>query len=129
MTQSRRQEVAKNALIFDSFLNGDAAQRNFHRSVVKNGKKFLALIEADRIIFIPGHYAVASPRQLQSLHQKQTVPVSEVARELGIFCGRPLQAAEPLYREVDAHYLSYCALSGDAPSAHHQMRTYWLLRR
>ena len=124
----KRTHLSQNALLFDSFLSGDAAQREFHRSVVKNGKKFLALIEADRILFIPGHYAVARRDQLQDLQQKQTVAAAEVNQLLADLCGSPLHPGEPLYDEVDASYVRYCAMSGDTPSAHHQSRTYWLMR-
>ena len=124
-----RAQIARNALLFDSFLRGHAAQREFHRSVVKNGKKFVALIELGRILFIPGHYAVVPLDQLRFLHQKQTVPAAEVDRILGRLCGAPVSPGEPLYQAIDAYHVEYCALSGDRPSAHHQSRTYWLMRR
>jgi len=123
-----REQIIQNTMLFDSFLGADAAQREFHRSVIKNGKKFVAFVAHSRIFFIPGHYAIVPTPQLRALVQKQTISGHVVDRRLSALCGAPLSRGEPLYDQVDGEYVSYCALSNDKPSAHHQDRIYWMLR-
>lgn len=112
-----REQIVRKAQLFHSFLSGDAAQREFHRSVIKNGKKFLALIERERVLFILGHYALAPLAQLQQLHQKQTISAAEVQTKLNALCGISLAPGEPLYERVDALYANYCAQATETPSA------------
>ncbi len=120
----KRIDITQRALLFDGYRSGTAPQREFHRSVIKNGKKFVAHLAPDQIRFIPGHYAAAPLSQLRSLLQRQTV--TSYDSELNRLLGSPLKPDEPLYAEIDRAYENYCALSLDSPSKHWQPRTYWL---
>jgi hypothetical protein len=123
-----RSEVVDNVLRFDQLSKGDASQREFRRSVIKNGKKFVALLDDEKIKFLPGHYAVASISQIDNLEQKQTVSAGQVERSLNEICGSAIEPANPIYTCIDEAYVSYCGESRATPSAHHQVRIYWLLR-
>lgn len=123
-----RPEVISKIRLYDSYINGSHEQREFHRSTIKNGKKFLALIDDDDIRFIPGHYAVAPLAQIAMAEQRQTVAAATVGNALNALCGSALHRDVPLYDLVDDAYVAYCARSSDTPSIHRQARTYWLLR-
>jgi len=123
-----RASIICNAELFDTFASGDAAQRSFHKSVTKNGKKFLVVVRSSTFLFVPGHYAIVPSNQLAQLQQKQTVPSSEVENCLDSLFGKAFAPGEPLYDALDAAYLAYCTASCTAPSQHHQARTYWLAR-
>lgn len=123
-----RREIIAKIRVYDGYLDGSLEQKEFHRSTIKNGKKFLALIDDDDIQFIPGHYAVTSLSQIERAEQKQTVPAATVEKSLNAVCGSALKQDMPLYDLIDEAYVEYCARSSDRPSLHHQLRTYWLLR-
>lgn len=123
-----REQVVDKIALFHSHLDGAAGQREFHRSVIKNGKKFVAFIADDEIRLIPGHYAVAPITQIANTEQKQTVAAATVEHRLNALCGSALHQDAPLYDIVDDAYVAYCAQSSDVPSAHRQARTYWLVR-
>ena len=123
-----RDHVVQNVRKFSSLQNGDLAQKNFHRSVLKNGKKFVALIESKCIRYAPAHYAIAPDSQLENLVQKQTISQAKVSADLSDISGSSIEPGSPLYDLIDGNYVNACEATGDVPSQHHQGRTYWLVR-
>ena len=122
-----RAEVASAGIRFDALRSGGVAARAFHRSVLRNGKKFVVILARDALRFIPGHYALRG-EQVDSLEQRQTIPPVQIQKVLDGAFGPALCPGEPLYAEIDAAYLAYCLDSGATASAHHQDRVYWLVR-
>ena len=123
-----RSDIVAKVRIYDRYIKGSSEQKEFHRSTIKNGKRFLVLIEDDDVLFIPGHYAIAPLAQIERAEQRQTVPATTVDISLYALCGSALHQGMPLYELIDEAYVTYCARSSDRPSAHHQARSYWLLR-
>lgn len=123
-----REDIGRRAEMLERLSNASTAGREFLRSVTKNAKKFVAVIQSDRIAFIPGHYAVAPIEQLQDLDQRQTIPSAEVHRALGELLGPVIGPGEPLYDVIDNAYVEFCRAAGDIPSSHHRHRTYWICR-
>jgi hypothetical protein len=123
-----RNDIADRAEALESFVTGTAVQQEFRRSLIKNGKKFVAVVAQDHILFIPGHYTVAPVEQLRNLDQRQTISATSIQKCLDDLLGQAVRPGEPLYDQIDAYFVDSCGLSGDIPSTHRQPRTYWLCR-
>ena len=120
-------QVRGNVLRMAGFATGTAAEIEFHRGRIKNGKNFVAVKSNDGYLFSPSKFSGYANNDLTHMDKLDQRDGGVTNRRISELAGDPLVAGDSRYAEIDREYEGYCSAHGIVPSRHRRARRYWVI--
>jgi 5-methylcytosine-specific restriction protein A len=120
-------QVRDNVLAMVGFGQGTAAEVEFHRGRIKNGKNFVALKSRENYVFAPSKFTGYANNGLDHMDKLDDRDGGVTNRRLSELIGEPISPGSPGYLEVDREYEAYCSAHQIRPSRHKRARRYWVI--
>lgn len=121
-------ELQQNILRLEQYSRGRSEERKFHRSLIKNGKLFVALPTSDGYLFAPSRFVGYSNNNL-SAHKRARGDGRITNLIVNGLLGPALDHQDSGYNSIDRAFGSYCSSFDISPSRHHRPRRYWQIGR
>lgn len=122
-----KEQIVQNVETLHSFGLGDAIERKFHDSRIKNGKIFVALKRGNMVMFAPSKFAGYVENDLEHEANLKGRDGRDTNKKLNELLNPWIQEGSTGYSDLDAEFLAYCDEHQITPSAHHKSREYWLI--
>jgi hypothetical protein len=110
-------DIIRNVLTFDHGKLGNANEKQFYRSQLKNIRHFVALPSEGEHIFAPGNFTIYKANDLLKRLGYGDRSGGEPPRILKTV-GTRVGFGDSGYRELEAEFLSACTDLGIKPSSH-----------
>jgi 5-methylcytosine-specific restriction protein A len=121
-------EILVNVSTLHRYASGSAAEREFHRRTIKNGKVFVALAGPDGYLFAPSRFAGYRSNNLDHKDDLDNRDGRTTYKCMDKLLGPVRGQGDVGYAEIHRAYYSYCSSFGIVPSADMDIkRRYWVL--